>query len=77
MAADPRSRTGRQRYTVLAEPIESAAWHLTVRELPETWTVAFTEDEIDARARQRIAFDLALDPSDVDVSVVRDRDGRT
>ena len=48
-------------YTVDAEPI-ATAWHLTVRELPLTRTVAFSPGAIEDRARMRIALDLRVDP---------------
>ena len=50
-------------YTVLVEALETNNFRLTVRELPDTWTVAFGIEEIEDRARQRIALDLGCDPS--------------
>jgi predicted RNase H-like HicB family nuclease len=70
MASEPVP--DRQHYTVVAERIDGDAWHVTIRELPRTWTVAFTLDEIEWRARQRIAYDLWIDPSGFDVTVLRD-----
>ncbi len=60
----------RESYTVVAEAIPRGAWHVTVLELPATWTVAFGRDEVDRRARERIALDLGCHPSDFDVEVV-------
>ena len=57
------------RFTILVEAVGADAWHLTVRELPETWTVAFDVDDIEARARQRIALDTGLDPSAVEIDI--------
>jgi hypothetical protein len=61
----------------LAEELEGdeEAWHLTVRELPATWTVAFRLDELEPRARQRIALDLGCEPQDFDVDMVTRRCG--
>jgi hypothetical protein len=66
---------GRERatYTVQVERIDDAAWHLTVRELPETWTVAFGRDELEPRARERIALDLDCHPSDFDLRIIEVR----
>ena len=55
--------------TVVVEQIAPSAFHLTVRELPATWTVAFDRDEIEERARGRIALDLNCDPGDFDVTL--------
>lgn len=60
----------RQSYTVIAEAIPRGAWHLTVVELPATWTVAFGREEVDRRARERIALDLGCHPRDFDIEVV-------
>ncbi len=57
-------------YTVDAEPV-AIAWHLTVRELPLTWTVAFSPGAIEDRARMRIALDLGVDPLSFGLMVVR------
>ena len=62
-------RQARARYTVVAQPITLRAVHLRVRELPDTWTVAFDRDEVEERARYRIALDLGCHPSDFDVTV--------
>jgi hypothetical protein len=59
----------RARYTILVEQVGPSAFHLTVRELPETWTVAFDRDEIEQRARQRIALDLRCHPTDFDIAL--------
>ena len=61
--AGPRPRHPRDRYTVLVEALAANTFRLAVRELPETWTVAFDRDEIEERARHRIALDLGCDPS--------------
>jgi hypothetical protein len=60
----------RSTYTVLAEPMAPDAWHVTVRELPDTWTVAFSVDDLEARARERIALDLWCHPEDFDVRMM-------
>jgi hypothetical protein len=44
-------------------------WHLTVRELPGTWTVAFTREEIERRARMRIAVDTGLDLDGFEIAI--------
>jgi hypothetical protein len=44
---------------------------VTVRELPDTWTVAFAEGEVEERARHRIALDLGLRADDIEVTVER------
>lgn len=69
---DPERRPQAQRdhFTVMAESIGDDAWHLTVRELPATWTVAFATDELEGRARQRIALDLGVEPTEFDLSIV-------
>ncbi len=59
----------------MVEQISRDAWHVTVRELPATWTVAFSLDDIEARSRERIALDLGLHPADFDVEVVEVRSG--
>jgi hypothetical protein len=69
MAGERHPRQARARYTVVAEPITLRAVHLRVRELPDTWTVAFDRDEVEERARYRIALDLGCHPSDFDVTV--------
>ena len=55
---------------MLAERIAPDAWHLSVRELPATWTVAFSLDELEARGRERIALDLGCHPDDFDIRVI-------
>ena len=64
---------GRPRYTVAAHRIDRDAWHLTVNEIPDSWTVAFSADELESRARQQIALDANTDPDDFDLVVVRSR----
>ena len=67
-AAQPRNE--RASYTVHAEQLATDAWHLTVRELPATWTVVFARADIEQRSRERIALDLGLHPADIDVRVL-------
>ncbi len=71
MAPDRLPEPRRDRFTVLAEAIETDVWHLTVLELPGTWTVAFSPDELESRARTRIALDVGCDPDEFDVVVQR------
>jgi hypothetical protein len=59
----------RRRYTLVAEPV-AGAFHITVRELPRTWTVAFGRDQLEQRGRERIALDLGCHPSDFDVRLI-------
>jgi predicted RNase H-like HicB family nuclease len=61
---------GQRAFRVVAEAVDDGAWHVTVPELPGTWTVAFALDDIAPRARQRIALDTGLDPEAVDVEIV-------
>ena len=70
MTSQPQRRLERARYTVVAEPMGRDAWHLTVRELPDTWTVAFARDELEKRARERIALDIGGHPEDFDVHIL-------
>jgi hypothetical protein len=56
-------------YTVTAEPIALGAWHITVRELPETWTVAFERRDIESRIRRQIARDVGAEPDAFDVRI--------
>jgi hypothetical protein len=70
MLPEPQPGSERAVYTVLAEQMGPEAWHLTVRELPATWTVAFGRDDIEPRARERIALDLGTHPSNFDVRVL-------
>ena len=65
----PLPREARATYTVMAEPMGADAWHITVRELPDTWTVAFRRDDFEARSRERIALDLGCHPEDFDVQL--------
>ena len=60
---------GRPLYRVVAEPVGGSAWHLTVVELPATWTVAFDRSEVESRARRRIAIDLGVHSDDFDVAI--------
>ncbi len=71
MAPERQPELARAHFTVVAEPIGGDAWHLTVKELPETWTVAFSIDELEDRARQRIALDRGIATGDFDMTVVR------
>lgn len=70
MASEPQGDASPGTYTIVAERIGDEAWHLTVRELPDTWTVAFARDDLERRGRERIALDLGVHPSDFDVRVV-------
>jgi hypothetical protein len=70
MPGEPEPRMDRAAYTIVAEPMASDAWHLTVRELPETWTVAFSRDDLELRSRERIALDLGCHPQDFDIRVL-------
>ena len=66
----PQGRPERTRYTVVAEAMAPDAWHITVRELPATWTVAFTRNDLDSRSRERIALDLGCHPDDFDIRLM-------
>ena len=70
MKSEPQHRPERARYTVVAEPMGPEAWHLTVRELPATWTVGFSRAELESRARERIALDVGGHPDDFDVRIL-------
>ena len=70
MASEPHPRPGRASYTVVADPMAPDAWHITVRELPATWTVAFAREDLDARARERIALDVGCHPDDFDIRIL-------
>lgn len=70
MPPEPDRRAERPVYTVIVEQMAPDAWHLTVRELPATWTVAFARHDIEQRSRERIALDLGMHPTDFDVRVV-------
>lgn len=61
--------TPRRSYTAVATPFGIGEWDVTISELQDTWTVAFSEDEIEDRARRRIAIDTGADPHAFDVSV--------
>jgi hypothetical protein len=65
--------TARRRYTVVATPFGIGGWDLTVGELAGTWTVAFSDDEVEDQARLRIALDTGLDRDafDLDVCYIR------
>jgi hypothetical protein len=65
--AEPRSE--RARFTVAVESVAEHGWHLTVIELPGTWTVAFAREEIEERVRTRIALDTGLDPHAFDIAI--------
>lgn len=71
MAPERQPELARDHFTVVAEPLGRDAWHLTVKELPDTWTVAFSIDELEDRARQRIALDQGTATGDFDLTVVR------
>jgi hypothetical protein len=65
----PKRKRERKTYTVIAQWMGHDAWHVTVRELPFTWTVAFGLKELESRARERIALDLGVSRQDFDVTV--------
>jgi predicted RNase H-like HicB family nuclease len=71
MGAQPqwKRKLERKTYTVVAQWMGHDAWHVTVRELPFTWTVAFGLNELESRARERIALDLGVSRQDFDVTV--------
>jgi hypothetical protein len=60
-----------ERFTVTAEVIDAdvEAWHLTVHELPDSWTVAFSRAELETAARRRIALDLGCSRDDFDIAI--------
>jgi hypothetical protein len=58
-------------YTLDVFSVGQGAWHIEVRELPQTWTVAFELAEIEQRARQRISLDTGLEPDEFDVTIHR------
>jgi hypothetical protein len=70
MPSEPQQRSERAAYTVIAERMAAEAWHITVRELPATWTVAFARADLEQRSRERIALDLGCHPADFDVRVL-------
>jgi len=70
MPSEPQPRSDRATYTVVAERMAPEAWHITVRELPATWTVAFSREDLEQRSRERIALDLGCHPDDFDVRVL-------
>ncbi len=63
-------RRERPLFTVDAIKVEVDAWHVTVRQFPLTWTVAFERSEVESRARRQIAVDVGLHPDDFDLLVV-------
>jgi len=67
---EPQLPRRRASFTIVAERMAPDAWHLQVRELPATWTVAFSRAEIEWRARERIAIDLGCHPADFDVHLL-------
>jgi len=70
MPSEPQPRSERASYTVVAEWVAGDAWHITVRELPATWTVAFSHEDLEPRSRERIALDLGCHPDDFDVRLL-------
>jgi hypothetical protein len=64
------ARDPRRRFTVAVDSIAPGAWHVSVLELPATWTVAFAADDIENRVRERIALDTGLNPSEVEIVLV-------
>jgi predicted RNase H-like HicB family nuclease len=68
MTGDPPRRV----YTVVATPADAEdAWNITIADLPHSWTVAFSADEIEEHARARIALDTGTEPDEFDVNVLR------
>lgn len=61
--------TSRPCFTIIATAIQEEAWDVRVVGLPDTWTVAFSEGEIENRARMRIVLDTRLEPHEFDVEV--------
>lgn len=70
MSSEPSAQDDRDNYSIVAERIAPDAWHLTVRELPRTWTVAFGRAELEPRARERIALDTGCHPRDFDIRII-------
>ena len=70
MSPEPERWPERANYTVVAEPMGSDAWHLTVHELPATWTVAFAWADLEDRSRERIALDVGCHPDDFDIRIL-------
>jgi hypothetical protein len=70
MQPEPHEPNARATYTVVAERIAVDAWHVTVRELPATWTVAFSRGDLEQRSRERIALDLECHPQDFDIRML-------
>jgi predicted RNase H-like HicB family nuclease len=64
---EPRRNPARLQFTVVVEQIAANGFDLRVPELPGTWTVAFERDEIEARARTRIALDTGYAADEFDV----------
>jgi hypothetical protein len=63
--------TPRPSYTAVATPFGIGEWDVTIAELDDSWTVAFSPDEIEDQARRRIALDTGRDPTTFDVNVRR------
>ena len=70
MHAPRRQQQSVRRYTVLVEQVAKDAWHLTVSELPATWTVAFSREEIERKARDRIALDVGIHPDAMEIRLI-------
>lgn len=66
---EPRRNPIRPLFTVVVEQVAANGFDLRVPELPGTWTVAFDRDEIEARARTRIALDTGHAVDEFDVSL--------
>ena len=61
----------RSRYTVDALRVGPDAWHVSVRELPNLWTVAFTDiHPIDRRVKALIADELGSSRDAIELVVV-------
>ena len=69
MPAEPQPEAARRHFTVVVESVAGQAWDLRILELRHTWTVAFAADEIEERARTRIALDTGLAPDAFDVDI--------
>ncbi len=61
--------TARPCFTIIATAVSEDAWDVTVVGLRDTWTVAFSEAEIENRVRMRIVLDTRLEPDEFDVEI--------
>ncbi|MFL5680334.1 MAG: hypothetical protein ACJ77B_07015 [Chloroflexota bacterium] len=67
---ESEAREHRHRFTVAVDSLSPGAWHVSVLELPATWTVAFAADDIEKRVVERIALDTGLDPAEVEIVLI-------